>query len=101
MTVFVHDKENIGTVKISPEAFVSAKKALGVSAVVRAERLARIKTRNWAVLGGVFANVGVVLENWGRPVNDFVATALKITSPVDGTFVKFGATANNEFFHNR
>lgn len=100
VAVFIHDKEDIGTVKIFPEAFVGAKETLGISTVARSERLARVEARNWAVLDGVFIDVGIILENWSGPINDFVTATLEITSPVDGTFVKFGATADNEFFHN-
>ena len=100
MTVFVHDKENVGAVEISPEAFVGTKETFGISAVIRSEWLARIETRDWAVFSDIFVGVGVVFENWSGPVDDFVTAAFEIPSPVDGTFIKFGATADNEFFHN-
>jgi len=100
MTVFIHNEEDVGAVKVLPEALVGAKETFSVSAVIRSEWLARIKARDWTILGGVFVGVGIILKNWGRPVDDLVATTFKITSPVDGTFVKFGATANNEFFHD-
>lgn len=100
VAVFVHDEENIGAVKILPKAFVGAKETLGISTVARSEGLARVEARNWSVLDGVFIGVGIILENWSWPINDFVTATLEITSPVDGTFVKFGATADNEFFHN-
>ncbi len=100
VAVFVHDEDNIGAVKILPKAFVGAKETLGISTVARSEGLARVEARNWAILDGVFIGVGIILENWGWPINNFVTATLEITSPVDGTFVKFGATADNEFFHN-
>lgn len=101
VTIFVHDKENVGTVEVFPEAFVSAEEALGISAVVWGEGLAGIETRDGPVLDVIIVGaIGVVIKNRGRPVDYFVTATLEIASPIDGTFIKFGTTANNEFFHN-
>lgn len=100
-TIFVHDEEDVSAIEIFPEAFVSADETFGVGAVVFGEKFCSVEARNGAVFDLVIIDgVGIVFENRGGPVNDFIATTFEIASPVDGAFVEFGATANNEFFHN-
>lgn len=100
MMVFVHDEEDIGAVEILPEALVGAEEAFGIGAVARLQRSAGIETGDGAVGDKIVINsFGVVIKNGRWPVNDFVATSFKVASPIDGAFVKFGASANDEFFH--
>ncbi len=40
-----------------------------------------------------------VLKKWSGPVDDFVATALEIAAPIEGAFVEFCATRDDEFLH--
>lgn len=100
VVVFIHDEEDIGAVEVFPEAFISAEEAFGVGAVAFGERLAGVEARNRAVFDGIVNGVRIILKNGSRPINDRITATFEIAPPVDGTFVEFGATTNNEFFHN-
>ena len=70
--VFVHEEENVGAINILVEGDV-----------------------NVGEIGGIISFFG----DRGRKINDFVTPALKVAAPVSGTFLKFGVTSDNEFFH--
>ncbi len=71
--VFVHEEEDVGAFKILEERDIDVGEILSVIAFGR---------------------------NSARVVNDFIATAFKIASPVSGTFLEFGTSCDDEFLHN-
>ncbi len=94
--VFVHEEKGVGLVEILVEALVDFGLALGVIVVARGEPTAEREARGGLGFVGSF---GFGRDRAG-PVDDFVAAAFEVTTPVEGTLVELRAAGDNEFFHD-
>lgn len=89
--IFVHEEEGVGLVEVFVETLVDLGEALTVIVVTRGEPTAEGKT--WGGLGLVD---GVWLGGDGAgPVDNFVAAAFEVATPVEGAFVEFGAAGDD------
>lgn len=81
--IFIHEEESVGLVEVLIEALVDLGEALAVIVVARGE-----PTSEGEAWGGLGFVDGLGLGgNRARPVDDFVAAAFEVATPVEGAFV--------------
>ncbi len=94
--IFVHDEVKIGLIEMFVELLIELSHAIGVGGIARANKA----TEREAWSGRLLGEEVFVFEERTGPVNDFIAAAFKIATPVECTFVKFATAGDNEFFHD-
>lgn len=96
VAVFVHEEKDVGLVEMLVIILVALGEAIGISIVARGENTTKRKTGS----GRNFGREIFVFEDRTRPVDDLIAAAFEVATPVECAFVEFGAARDNKFFHN-